>query len=55
MLLVIILMEGFAQLQQIRVVSMHDVPSKMVLLSIPKVVCAARVIARLPMVCFAHL
>jgi hypothetical protein len=33
---------------------MHHVPSKMVLLSIPKVVLAARVIARHPMVCFAH-
>ena len=34
---------------------MHHAPPKMVLLSIPKVVRAARVIARLPMVCFAHL
>ena len=34
---------------------MHHVPSKMVLLSIPKVVRAARVIARLPMVCFVWL
>ena len=55
-LLVMILMEGFAHLQLILAVSMHHAPPKMVLLSIPKVVRAARVIARLlPMVCFAHL
>ena len=45
----------FAHLQTILAVSMHHVPSKMVLLSIPKVVRAARVIARLPMVCFVWL
>jgi hypothetical protein len=45
----------FARLQQILAVSIHHVPSKMVLLSIPKVVLAGRVIARLPMVYFAHL
>ena len=53
MLLVIILMEGFAHLQLI-LAGMHHAPLKMVLLSIPKVVRAARVIALLLLVCFVR-
>ena len=45
----------FVRRPQILAVCMHHVPSKMVLLSIPKVVLVARVIARLSMVCFARL
>jgi hypothetical protein len=44
----------FVHLQQILAGLLH-VPPKMVLLSIPKVVLAARVIARPPMVCFVWL
>ena len=55
MLLVIILMEGFARRQLILAVDMHHARLKMVLLSIRKVVFVERVIALLlQMICFVR-
>ena len=54
-LLVMILMEGSVRRQQILAINMQRVPFLMVLLSIPKVVLAERVIALLPLVCFVWL
>ena len=54
-LVFLVVMVCIALRQQILAVSMHHVPSTMVLLPIPKVVLAARVNALLPMVCFACL